>query len=166
MYPMSQKVQKLAFFNEHVLKYLENEKSFYGEIKSIFHHFWRSFSYQKLSQPLECAFKTFISSATQITEEVTYCQNIGTSTSHPSNYILKFLYQIASLRAATLQNYKKSWPLSHTQQIVRLSIITNLHTPSQMLFSDLWSYMKFDCAGNLTTIFNKIPFFYIYKKVK
>ena len=39
MYPMSQKVQKLAFFNEHVLKYLENEKSFYGEIKSIFHHF-------------------------------------------------------------------------------------------------------------------------------
>ena len=82
----------------------------------------------------------------------------------PSNYMLKFLYHIASLGAAILQNYKIT--LSHTQQIVRLSIITNLHTPSQMLFSDLWSYMKFDRTGNLTTILNKIPFFYIYKKVK
>ena len=39
------------------LRYLENEKSFLGEIKSIFHHFLRAFSYQKSSQTLECGFK-------------------------------------------------------------------------------------------------------------
>ena len=38
-------------------KYLENEKSFKGEIKIIFHHFWRAFSCQKLSQIWECTFK-------------------------------------------------------------------------------------------------------------
>ena len=38
------------------LKYLENEKSFYSEIKKNFHHFKRTFSCQKLSQTLECAF--------------------------------------------------------------------------------------------------------------
>ena len=32
------------------LKYLKNEKSFCREIKSIFHHFQRAFSCQKLSQ--------------------------------------------------------------------------------------------------------------------
>ena len=37
-------------------KYLENEKSFQNEIKSIFNHFLRAFSCQKLSQTLECAF--------------------------------------------------------------------------------------------------------------
>ena len=31
-------------------KYLENEKSFQGETKSTFYHFWRSFSCKKLSQ--------------------------------------------------------------------------------------------------------------------
>ena len=39
------------------LKYLENEKSFQGEIKSIFYHFLRAFSCQKLSQTWEYAFK-------------------------------------------------------------------------------------------------------------
>ena len=38
------------------LKYLKNEKRFYGEIKSIFHHFKRAFSCQKLSQTWEWAF--------------------------------------------------------------------------------------------------------------
>ena len=39
------------------LKYLENEKSFLGETKSIFHYFWRAFiSCQKPSQTWECAF--------------------------------------------------------------------------------------------------------------
>ena len=38
------------------LKYLENEKSFWGEIKSIFHHFKRAFSCQKLYQTWESAF--------------------------------------------------------------------------------------------------------------
>ena len=38
------------------LKYLESEKSFWGEIKSYFHHFQRVFSCQKLSQTLVCAF--------------------------------------------------------------------------------------------------------------
>ena len=38
-------------------KYLENEKSFWGVIKSIFHHFYRAFNCQKLSQTKECAFK-------------------------------------------------------------------------------------------------------------
>ena len=37
-------------------KYRENEKSFWGEIKSIFHHFKRAFSCQKLSQNWECVF--------------------------------------------------------------------------------------------------------------
>ena len=40
-------------------KYLENEKSFYGEIKSIFHFFKKAFRCQKLSQTLECAFKIY-----------------------------------------------------------------------------------------------------------
>ena len=38
-------------------KYLENRKSFWREMKSIFHHFYRAFSCQKLSQIWECAFK-------------------------------------------------------------------------------------------------------------
>ena len=38
------------------LKYLEKEKSFWAEIKSIFHHFWRAINCQKLSQTWECAF--------------------------------------------------------------------------------------------------------------
>ena len=33
------------------------KKGFWGEIKSIFHHFLRLFSWQKLPQVLECAFK-------------------------------------------------------------------------------------------------------------
>ena len=37
-------------------KYLENEKSFWGEIKNIFHHLKRAFSCQKLSQTWECTF--------------------------------------------------------------------------------------------------------------
>ena len=37
----------------------ENEKSFYGEIKNIFHNFERAFSCQILSPTLECAFKEF-----------------------------------------------------------------------------------------------------------
>ena len=40
------------------LKYLENKKSFSGKIKSIFHHFFRAFSCQKLSQTWESAFKS------------------------------------------------------------------------------------------------------------
>ena len=36
---------------------LENEKSSWGEIKSIFHHFNKAFSCQKLSQTWECTFK-------------------------------------------------------------------------------------------------------------
>ena len=39
-------------------KYLENKKSFWSEIKNIFHHFKRVFSCQKLSQTLEWAFKS------------------------------------------------------------------------------------------------------------
>ena len=38
-------------------KYLENEKSFQGELKSIFHLFKRAFRWQKLSQILQCTFK-------------------------------------------------------------------------------------------------------------
>ena len=40
-----------------IVKYLENEKSFWDEIKNIFYHFWSAFSCQKLSQTWECAFK-------------------------------------------------------------------------------------------------------------
>ena len=39
------------------LKYVKNEKNFWGEIKSIFHHFYRAFNCQKLSQTWECTFK-------------------------------------------------------------------------------------------------------------
>ena len=39
--------------------YLENEKSFLGEIKSIFYLFYRVFKCQKLSQTLEWAFNYF-----------------------------------------------------------------------------------------------------------
>ena len=38
------------------LKYPENEKSFWGEIKSVFHHFKETFSDKKLSQTLEYTF--------------------------------------------------------------------------------------------------------------
>ena len=38
-------------------KYVEYKKSFQSEMKSIFHHFQRDFSYQKLSQTWEYAFK-------------------------------------------------------------------------------------------------------------
>ena len=33
--------------SEQKLKYLKKEKSFYGKIKNIFHHFYRAFSFQK-----------------------------------------------------------------------------------------------------------------------
>ena len=39
------------------LKYLDNKKSFSGEVKSILHHFSRASSCQKMSQTCECAFK-------------------------------------------------------------------------------------------------------------
>ena len=42
---------------EKKLKYLENEKSLWNEIKSIFHYFWRASSCQKLTHTWECAFK-------------------------------------------------------------------------------------------------------------
>ena len=52
---------KLFFYitkkSRHKFKYLQNEKSFSGEIKSIFHLFKRAFSRQNLSQTRECAFK-------------------------------------------------------------------------------------------------------------
>ena len=38
-------------------KYLENKKSFWGEIKSIFHPFYRAFICQNLPQTWQCAFK-------------------------------------------------------------------------------------------------------------
>ena len=38
-------------------KCLENEKGFWDELKRIFHHFWETFSCQKLSQTRECLFK-------------------------------------------------------------------------------------------------------------
>ena len=37
-------------------KYFENGKSYWGKIKSNFHHFRRDFNCQKLSQTWECAF--------------------------------------------------------------------------------------------------------------
>ena len=40
-------------------KYIENEKSFWGGIKSIFRHFEKALSCQKLSQTWECALKSF-----------------------------------------------------------------------------------------------------------
>ena len=41
-------------------KYLENEKNFWGEIKTIFHDFWWALICQKLSQTWECAFNNMI----------------------------------------------------------------------------------------------------------
>ena len=38
-------------------KYLQIEKIFLGDIKSLFYHFWKAFSCQKLSQTWERAFK-------------------------------------------------------------------------------------------------------------
>ena len=43
--------------SEQKFKYLNNEKSFQIEIKSIFHHFERAFSCDILCQTCECAFK-------------------------------------------------------------------------------------------------------------
>ena len=40
------------------LKYLENKKNFWGEMKSIFHNFKRVVSCQKLFHNWECVFKT------------------------------------------------------------------------------------------------------------
>ena len=37
-------------------KYLENKKSFWGEIKSLFHHFYRALSCQKLYLTWVCIF--------------------------------------------------------------------------------------------------------------
>ena len=48
------------------LKYLDNEKSFSGEIKNIFNPFKNIFSCQRLYQTLECAFNDFLSKCDQI----------------------------------------------------------------------------------------------------
>ena len=52
---------------EKKLKYLENEKSFWGGIKSIFYHFWRAFSCHKLSLTWECAFEITFSTNQRVT---------------------------------------------------------------------------------------------------
>ena len=52
MKPFSYMTKKL----KRKFKYLENEKSFQREVKSIFWHFQRAFSCQKLYQILECVF--------------------------------------------------------------------------------------------------------------
>ena len=38
-------------------KYRKNERNFEDEIKSIFHHFQKTLSFQKFSKTLECIFK-------------------------------------------------------------------------------------------------------------
>ena len=72
------------------LKYLENEKSFYGEINKAFFIIFKGLSVaKKSSQTLECAFKfnfeintninvnSKVSYATSITpQEISYCQKI------------------------------------------------------------------------------------------
>ena len=60
-------------------KYLETKKSFWGEIKSIFHHFWKAFSCNKLSQTWECAFNPFSTNVPllyflKISENVRFCE--------------------------------------------------------------------------------------------
>ena len=59
------------------LEYLENEKSFWCEIKSIFHHFQRAFSCQRLSQTWECAFNFKISGVI-----TWFINNCNTHTAH------------------------------------------------------------------------------------
>ena len=41
------------------LKYLEKKKSYWSEIKSVFHQFWRVFSCQKLFQTWQYTFKYY-----------------------------------------------------------------------------------------------------------
>ena len=43
-------------------KCLENKKSFLGEIKTIFHHFWRAFSCKKYLKPEIVPLNTFYTS--------------------------------------------------------------------------------------------------------
>ena len=43
--------------SRHKFKYLKNEKSFWSEIKSSFHHFKKTFNCQKLSQTWKFVFK-------------------------------------------------------------------------------------------------------------
>ena len=47
----------MAIKSRQNFKFLENEKSFKGEI-SIFHHFLRALNCQKMSQPRECSFNS------------------------------------------------------------------------------------------------------------
>ena len=46
--------------SEQKFSYLNNKKSFLGEIKNIFHHFWKTFTCQKLSQTRGCVFKEIV----------------------------------------------------------------------------------------------------------
>ena len=41
---------------EQKLKYLKNEKSFHGEIKSIFHHLWKDFHLLEIVSDLTVRF--------------------------------------------------------------------------------------------------------------
>ena len=50
-------------------KYLKNEKKFYHEIKSIFHHFYRVFNFQKLCQTREWTFKNIYLPELQLEKE-------------------------------------------------------------------------------------------------
>ena len=59
-------------------KYLEKEKSFQGEIKSIFHYFYRAFGGQRLTQTWECAFndshrENYRNTSIQILAASDYC---------------------------------------------------------------------------------------------
>ena len=47
---------EITLINQTV-QYLQNKQRFQGKIKSIFHHFLRAFTCQKLSQTWKCVFE-------------------------------------------------------------------------------------------------------------
>ena len=87
------------------LRYLENKKSFWGERKSIFHHFWRVFNCQKLSQTWECDFegeydaKLSIISLQCLTSLIILRTEVSISFSYFAKRIsiLKYLFDIISM---------------------------------------------------------------------
>ena len=99
------------------LKYLENKKSFWREIKSIFHHFKRTFSCRNLSQTWQCAFKISIKAICGIATKIIRHETDGKITEKELNIATEKetrLIQICKLIDSYCGNVENISPFKNT----------------------------------------------------
>ena len=108
-------------------KYLQNEKSLWGEIKNNFFHFYRAFSCQNCSQTWECAFKRQPHKMVKHTQKI--CRQ------RPSNCLSVFDHFLGL--ALSGLNYVKGTLPKH-RHILRILWSLNLK-----YYEHIWSWLNF-----------------------